>query len=401
MKNASENNQVIPIIDKRKKQLSKLESLFNFRIRRVKRLKDSLDKASTQVTVFRNQIAQQLIPIEGKMAEKQAVLLKELIKVFDEKKIMKGKNQREKFEELILFLLENLIFEKDQEGLDELYERFAEQTVEEAREEDTQEQKEKFIQLMDMMGIGLSEEDKEILRNQKGDIDEDFVEKITEKLNDDETMENAQRSFFERFGFKERKKTQKQLEKEEEQTKELENISKTVKQVYKELMKELHPDKERDEEKRAEKTALAQEVTEAYRNNDLFTLLSIQLEQIDEADNKKLGDEKINYFNTMLLNQARELEEEKEEIAREANLPPILRENLGKKEFDNLLKRFIKQEKKTFEGRLQNINTQIDKVKNRDKQFIKEFVEENYDMHIADPFSNISFQDIFDEMDFD
>ena len=336
MKDASQDKQIIPIIDKKKKELSKLESLFNYRIKRVKRLKDSINLASNQVQFFRQERMTKVFPIGKKIVEQQVVLVRALVEVFDEK-LLKTKKEKEKLEELLLFFIEDLIFEKEQEGLDDLYERFSDRTVEEAAKEAEQEEKEKLIYMMDMMGLGLSDEDKEKLLH--GEDNDELIEELERKLSD-ENFEAHKQSFFGNFGFEERKKSKQQLEREEERNKEAENISKTVKQVYKELMKELHPDKEPDEIKRLEKTALAQQITEAYRNDDLFTLLSIQLEQIDEVDNTKLSEDKVNYFNTMLLQQARELEEQKTQMGMEAGLPRQLVNSLGKTGFESAAKRF-------------------------------------------------------------
>ncbi|WP_375559497.1 hypothetical protein ACE193_17405 [Bernardetia sp. OM2101] len=394
MKEASKDKQIIPVIDKKKKELSKLENLFNYRIKRVKRLKDNINLASTQVQSFRQEMMSKVIPATNKINERQVVLIKELVTIFDEK-ILKGKKQNEKFKALILFLIEDLIFEKEQEGLDELYERFAEKTIEETEAEAVKEEKEKLLRVMDMFGFEITEEEKEKLLSDEED--EEFMEEFEKKFSS-ENLENAKNSFFGDFGFGERKKSQKQLEKEEKRNKELENISKTVKQVYKELMKELHPDKEPDEIKQLEKTQLVQEITEAYRNDDLFTLLSIQLAQLDETDNTKLSEEKINYFNTMLLNQARELEEQKESLGHEANLPTILIKTLGKKEFDNLSKRVIKENQQEIKEVIKNVNSQIEKIQAKDKKYLKMFVEENYENLIEpSPFDFSMMSEFFSE----
>jgi len=381
MKNASEKKQIIPVIDKKKKELSKLESLFNYRIKRVKRLKDSLNLASKQVQFFHQETMTKVIPINKKIVEQQVILVQTLVKVFDEK-ILKGKKEREKFEELLLFFIKDLIFEKEQEGLDELYERFAKKTLEETQQEAEKEEKEKLIRMMDMMGLGLSKEDKEQLLY--GEDNDELIEEIERKLSD-ENFEPAKDSFFGNFGFGEREKSQKQIEREEEKSKELENISKTVKQVYKELMKELHPDKEPDEIKRLEKTALAQDITEAYRNDDLFTLLSIQLAQLDEVDNTKLDGDRVNYFNTMLLKQAQELEEQRTQMALEARLPRPLDYTLGKKEFDNFSTKIVNQKKQEVLADLEEVKMQVERVEARDKKYIKMFVDDNYENLIERP----------------
>jgi hypothetical protein len=387
MKNASKDDkqdkQVIPVIDKKKKELSKLESLFNYRIKRVKRLKDSINLASRQVQFFRTEMTTKVFPVSQQIMKQQVALVHTLVKVFDEK-ILKTKKEKEKFEELILFFIEDLIFEKEQEGLDELYARFSEQTVEEAQKEAEREEKEKLIHMMDMMGLGLSEEDKEKLLNGEEEDNAELIEELERKLSE-ENFEAHKRSFFGDFGFEEPKKSKQQIEREEKRNKEVENISKTVKQVYKELMKELHPDKEPDEMKRLEKTALAQQITEAYRNDDLFTLLSIQLEQIDEVDNTKLGEDKVNYFNTMLLKQAQELEQQKTELGMEARLPRQLLNSLGKTGFESAAKRAVNKQKKEAQEGLTQVKLQIENIESKNKRYIKEFVEENYAQLIERP----------------
>lgn len=364
-------SQVIPVIKKQKKELSKLESLFNYRIKRVKRLKDALNLVSGQISNYQKQRAEIIFPIGEKTVKQQIVLIKVLVEVFDAK-ILKGKKQQEKFEELLLYFIENLIFDKGQEGLDDLYERFAQQTVEEAEEEAVQEEKEQLFNMMDFMGIEVSDEEKEKIMSDE--VDDEFIHNFEKRL----TEENSFNQFFENFNFRERKKSKQQIEREEKEAEELANISKTVKKVYKELVVELHPDKEMDDVKRAEKTALMQQVTEAYQNDDLFTLLSIQLVQIDGTDNTNLSDEKVEYFNTMLLNQARELEQQKKDLGHQAGLPRLLIQVLGKKRFDTVSKEIIEEEQLDAEIKLEQVTNQIKEVQTHNKSYIKNFVEENY-----------------------
>ena len=379
MKDSENKKQVVPVIHKKKKELSKLESLFNFRIRRVKRLKDSLNLASEQVNNYHKQLSDKVFSVSQEIITQQVVLIRELVEAFDAN-VLKGKKQREKFEKLILFLLENLIFEQEQQGLDDLYKRFAKQTVQEAEQEAFEQESEEFLNMVEFMGVELTEEEKEKVR--KNEMDSEFMEEMEKRINqrNDETSD-----FFSNFNFQPRKKTKQQLEREKREAEELENISKTVKKVYKELVVELHPDKESDEAKRAEKTALMQEITEAYRNDDLFTLLSIQLAQIQGVDNQDLSDEKINYFNTMLLNQARELEKQKWELARNQNLPYELYEALGKKQFDTLANKLINTEKQFVKQRLGIVKEQLVEVKAKNKDYIKNFVEENYSEIFEEP----------------
>ena len=110
----------------------------------------------------------------------------------------------------------------------------------------------------------------------------------------------------------ERRKNKRQLEKEE-RTRQAEEIRKrSIATIYKELAKALHPDLEPDPGRRERKVVLMQELTGAYRNNDLHTLLRLELEWIQrEACNlERLTEEKLGIYNQALKDQVRELERE-------------------------------------------------------------------------------------------
>lgn len=384
MKNPSENKQIIPIIDDQKKKLSKLETLFNHRIKRIKDLKENINLSSKQIQSYHQESTIKIFPINQKIVAKEVVLVNLLVETFDEN-ILNEKKQIRKFKELLLCLIEDLIFEKEQDGLEKIYKRFAGKTIQESKDESKEaaerEGKQKLIQMIHALGLELNEEEKEKLLQKESD--EDFMNSIKERLYQVHSKKNS--SSFEKVGYR---KSKKRLEKEEKKNEELENISTTVKQVYKELMKELHPDKEIDEIKRLEKTTLVQYITEAYRNDDLFTLLSIKFTSLNDADNTNLSDEKVNYFNTMLLKQVQELEEQKREMGLRANIHPVLVNFLGKKEFAAFSKRIIEQTQRETEKKLLDITTQIEKVEAKDKKYIKRFLNEQYELLIENKFED-------------
>jgi hypothetical protein len=88
--------------------------------------------------------------------------------------------------------------------------------------------------------------------------------------------------------------------------------SKTLASIYKQLAKVLHPDLEQDDERRRQKVVLMQELTTAYRNNDLHTLLRLELQWIqrEEGNLERLTEEKARIFNQVLKDQICELKEE-------------------------------------------------------------------------------------------
>jgi hypothetical protein len=112
------------------------------------------------------------------------------------------------------------------------------------------------------------------------------------------------------------RKTKRQLEKEE-RTRQAEQLrNKSIASVYKQLAKVLHPDLEPDAGRKQAKGTLMQELTAAYRNNDLHTMLRLELEWIhrDEGDVERLTEEKLSIYNQVLREQVSELERELAEL---------------------------------------------------------------------------------------
>jgi hypothetical protein len=110
----------------------------------------------------------------------------------------------------------------------------------------------------------------------------------------------------------ERSKSKRQLQQEERMRQVEEARKKTIASIYKQLAKALHPDLELDEARRQRKVLLMQELTLAYRNNDLHTLLRLELEWIqrEEGDLERLTEDKLAIYNQVLNGQAFELERE-------------------------------------------------------------------------------------------
>ena len=84
----------------------------------------------------------------------------------------------------------------------------------------------------------------------------------------------------------------------------------TLAMIYKQLAKVLHPDLEQDPARRAEKHRVMQELTAAYRDHDLHTLLRLELEWLEGENDRleALGDEKLAIYLEVLREQVREVE---------------------------------------------------------------------------------------------
>lgn len=109
-----------------------------------------------------------------------------------------------------------------------------------------------------------------------------------------------------------RKKSPKQQAAEDQKKAEEKNVTQAVRTLYLDLVKHLHPDRERDPAEKARKTELLQRVTTAYEAGELLTLLRLQLElnRIDQEHLATLAETQLRYYNQLLRDQARELEQQ-------------------------------------------------------------------------------------------
>jgi hypothetical protein len=116
-------------------------------------------------------------------------------------------------------------------------------------------------------------------------------------------------------------------QKKERIAKEKEAIKqKSISSIYKQLAKIFHPDLERDEDKKVEKEALMQQLTQAYQQKDLHTLLRLELGWIHkEEDNiQQMTDDKLDIYNEILKEQIKELKIEEMEIESHPKYDAIL-----------------------------------------------------------------------------
>jgi hypothetical protein len=80
--------------------------------------------------------------------------------------------------------------------------------------------------------------------------------------------------------------------------------------IYKQLARVLHPDLETDSERQKQKVGLMQELTQAYRQNDLHTLLRLEMQWIEHegGDLERLTEEKLAVYTAVLEGQVQGLE---------------------------------------------------------------------------------------------
>lgn len=115
----------------------------------------------------------------------------------------------------------------------------------------------------------------------------------------------------------------------QEQERQKEEARKTsLSKIYRDLARVLHPDLEPDDSIRPQKVQLMSRFTAAYRENDLHTLLKLELEWLtrEEGDLSRMTDEKLGIYNRVLEEQARELQTQLQELPLQPQYRNIVRQ---------------------------------------------------------------------------
>ncbi|MFH1831748.1 MAG: hypothetical protein ABH827_02990 [bacterium] len=150
-------------------------------------------------------------------------------------------------------------------------------------------------------GYNIPVEVKEIFSDLNGvDYDETLAAEL-ELFEDENQMASSRR---------ESKKTKKQREKESKKSEFEALLKQNINSTYKQLARVLHPDLEQNSEQKIVKEELMKTLTIAYKNNDLYELLNLELECLKHSASTKQtqNNEKLEIYNTVLADQVKTLQ---------------------------------------------------------------------------------------------
>lgn len=108
-----------------------------------------------------------------------------------------------------------------------------------------------------------------------------------------------------------KKKSAAERKAEKEKVIQEQHRKKSIRAIYIDLIKAFHPDTEQDLNKKAEKEEISKKITEAYSNNDLYTLLNLETQFLEQQTNRlqDMKSETVKSFLAMLENQIKELKQ--------------------------------------------------------------------------------------------
>lgn len=273
-------------------RLTNAQRTFNRLTKRIETLRSEIERETRRLDDVLTYYGQHLHPRLERQGELRKELVRALAPFLDDKRL-KGKRDRATLRETIADQLAEIPLDNagsSDEDLRGLFERVHGRGFEEVARDEFEEQRDEIESMLNDLGI-----DVDLSDIKPGMSDEAMARKAAE------TMARLQRELAERqqsAGPPPRRKTQRQLQKEERERMAEELRKKTVATLYKQLARVLHPDLELDAELKQQKLAIMQELTVAYRNNDMHTLLRLEMEWIqrEEGNIERLTDEKSRYL---------------------------------------------------------------------------------------------------------
>lgn len=282
--------------------LSKAQKEFNRLTKRIAKLEKTVADFRAAATRLRQRVQEEYRPLQHRHNTHRAELVRLLDQAHDTVKLTKG--ERAKIADLIGIGCADLP-EKGFPEVQPIIEKYAGPPPTEEEEREMDKQASEMMKALFSQQFGIEFDPAVDVSTQ-----EKFQAYIAQQLAGQEAEEAEQeRRQAERRA--QRKKSPKQQAAEEKKQAEEKSITKAVRTLYLDLVKHLHPDREPDEAEKARKTELLQRVTTAYEAGELLTLLRLQLElqRIDQSHLENLAEDQLRYYNKLLKEQARELDE--------------------------------------------------------------------------------------------
>ncbi|HEY2381044.1 MAG TPA: hypothetical protein VGK48_07665 [Terriglobia bacterium] len=288
--------------------LTKAQRTFNRLVAQVEALRSRIVQETGRLDAALTYYAEHIHP----RLRRQTELKKDLVRLlapFLAKKHLRNKNDRNALRAVIAQQLLEIIREDGSlqgDDLRAIFKQVHEMDFERARQQEIDQVRSEMEMMIDELGLDVDFSDFDSAMS-----DSEVSAKMAAKMAEFSAAMKDQAAEARSFE-KPRRKTKRQLEKEERLRQEEEIRQKSIATIYRELAKILHPDLEQDPSRRESKVVLMQDLTIAYRNNDLHTLLRLELEWIqrEEGNLERLTDNKLAVYNQVLRDQVRNLEHE-------------------------------------------------------------------------------------------
>lgn len=306
----SGNNSKLSKVESSRK-LTKTQQQFKRLTERIEALKFEIAAESEKLEVLTALFRREVQPQYAKIAESQIKVAVAMDRATGSVSFTK-KQQQQVGDTVVALLNEAFEHVNPTDEHKALYNKWASQSYGDTKQEQLQQAKEMFADMMwNRYGVEVDTDDIE-------DSTEGFYQ-FKERMKREQ--EEARKDFFKQHA----QKSKKQQEKEELQKAKEELKLKGIRSIYIALAKVLHPDNEMDPAAKVEKEELMKQAIAAYEQNDLQALLMLEMEWIHKnVDNiSTITDEKLRVYLSALRQQVSDLETEKLSITHSAVYQPV------------------------------------------------------------------------------
>jgi hypothetical protein len=204
--------------------------------------------------------------------------------------------------ELLTGMAENLLSERHDERLKEIYNRYSGSDYDREAAAELEEFK---ANLEEMLGAELGD-----------DLDmssrEEVLSRVHERMSQNKAQANAANEPADEQPEPPRKQSAQRLAAEKRRLEGGAQRTLSIRELYRKLASEFHPDRESDPETRKRKTALMQRANDAYNKRNLLQLLELQLEleQVDQNTINLISEDRLKHYNQILKLQVVDLDQE-------------------------------------------------------------------------------------------
>ncbi|NVO85321.1 hypothetical protein [Hymenobacter terrestris] len=299
----------IPNAGKGSDALSKEQKAFNRLTKQITKLETEVSEFRAAADKLRQRVQNEYRPLQTRHHDQRAAMVRALGQAYEQQKLTK--TERTKIVDLVVDKCADLL----DRGYDDLAPIFdlldppptpEEAAALEAEDADLEAQTAEMMKQMYRQQFGIEfEEGVDVSTPQK------FQAYVAQQMAARQEAYEQQEAEAEERRSK-RKKSPTQQAAADKKKAEEQNITQAVRTLYMDLVKHLHPDREPDEDEKIRKTELLARVTTAYKANELLTLLRLQLElnRIDQAHLESLAEDQLRYFNKLLREQVKELDQQ-------------------------------------------------------------------------------------------
>ncbi|HTN35439.1 MAG TPA: hypothetical protein VL053_00105 [Arachidicoccus sp.] len=297
-------------------KLTPAQERFNYFVQQIEALQIKMSRTGAKLDKFMDFYRGNIVPLESKNLSLRITLIKALFPYCKRKRRELTKDEHHRLRRIVTDQL-NIVLKIEQDPDEEIkaiYTKLTGNSYDEQAAEDMEmafEMAKAFAeQRFDDEGIHFNEQEFAAIKTFEA-----LQAFLLRHLNDnDKNFDQEQQQAGDSFEFQKgsTSKSAKDLQNELLEKKAASDQQKNISIVYKQLAKLFHPDLETDESKKAEKVSLMQELTAAYRNRDMHTLLRLELKWIQKADNQllELAEERLEVYNDILQEQVRDLKKQ-------------------------------------------------------------------------------------------